>query len=102
MAARGQHVFHAQKYEQCLERMPSREGAAMGTFFRLEPGNIGHSSEQRPHAFLCPSKARYIAAPPRRSLSRSYWFNMCRICGRVVKCIFDTMPSRLHHVSSRR
>ncbi|KAI1613629.1 hypothetical protein EDD36DRAFT_434146 [Exophiala viscosa] len=27
---------------------------------------------------------------------------MCRICGRVVKCIFDTMPSRVHHVPSRR
>jgi len=29
---------------------------------------------------------------------------MCRLCGRVVKCIFDSMPSRvkLHHVPSRR
>lgn len=27
---------------------------------------------------------------------------MCRLCGRVVKCIFDTMPSRIHHVPSRR
>ncbi|KAJ4518265.1 hypothetical protein HRR83_003282 [Exophiala dermatitidis] len=27
---------------------------------------------------------------------------MCRLCGRVIKCIFDTMPSRIHHVPSRR
>ena len=27
---------------------------------------------------------------------------MCRICGRVVKCIFDTMPSRTFQVPSRR
>ncbi|OQV01076.1 hypothetical protein CLAIMM_06487, partial [Cladophialophora immunda] len=29
---------------------------------------------------------------------------MCRLCGRVVKCIFDSMPSRVkvHHVPSRR
>ncbi|OAL23654.1 putative WD repeat-containing protein [Fonsecaea multimorphosa] len=28
---------------------------------------------------------------------------MCRICGRVVKCIFDSMPSRvkIHRVPSR-
>ena len=27
---------------------------------------------------------------------------MCRICGRFVKCIFDTMPSRTYSVPSRR
>lgn len=27
---------------------------------------------------------------------------MCRICGRMVKCIFDTMPSRTYQVPSRR
>ena len=27
---------------------------------------------------------------------------MCRICGRMVKCIFDTMPSRIFTMSSRR
>ena len=27
---------------------------------------------------------------------------MCRICGRMVKCIFDSMPSRVHTVHPRR
>jgi large subunit ribosomal protein L34 len=32
---------------------------------------------------------------------RPFIFEMCRLCGRVVKCIFDSMPSRTPSFSAR-
>lgn len=72
----------------------------------LEQDSIEKESlPNRNHLILSPLFNSHSIAPPSlpcyvQLLQRP--LKMCRICGRVVKCIFDTMPSRTYQVPSRR